>query len=191
LGEIAPGVDAATIDEALEVAREFARALVISDVQNGESLQDFERLVFEAWVNYDKFVGRDDAGGKGSPVEPEKPAASRRRYRSFNGDRSWAGLGRAEPFEAQDKQASPLQGVTGGSGEKSPITFVTEFFGAESYRFFFGTGSDLAYELALLPTVDHECSAADGFERGRDCCDAGAIVGGRLGGWCSVVGASG
>jgi hypothetical protein len=54
LGEIAPGVDAATIDEALEVAREFARALVISDVQNGESLQDFERLVFEAWVNYDK-----------------------------------------------------------------------------------------------------------------------------------------
>lgn len=40
LGEIAPGVDAATIDEALEVAREFARALVISDVQNGESLQE-------------------------------------------------------------------------------------------------------------------------------------------------------
>jgi hypothetical protein len=153
--------------------------------------RNFERLVFEAWVNYDKFVGRDDAGGKGSPVEPEKPAASRRRCRSFNGDRSWAGLGRAEPFEAQDKQASPLQGVAGGSGEKSPITFVTEFFGAESYRFFFGTGSDLAYELALLPTVDHECSAADGFERGRDCCDAGAIVGGRLGGWCSVVGASG
>jgi hypothetical protein len=63
LGEIAPGVDAKTVDEALEVAREFARALGTPDVQDGESLLDFERRVFEAWVNYDKFVGRDDAGG--------------------------------------------------------------------------------------------------------------------------------
>ena len=63
LGEISPGVDARTVEEALEVAREMARALGISDVQEGESLQDFERRVFDAWVNYDKFVGRDDAGG--------------------------------------------------------------------------------------------------------------------------------
>jgi hypothetical protein len=63
LGEVAPGADAKTIDEALEVAREFARALVIHDVQEGESLLDFERRVFDAWVTYDKFVGRDDAGG--------------------------------------------------------------------------------------------------------------------------------
>ena len=35
----------------------------VSDVQEGESLLDFERRVFDAWVNYDKFVGRNDAGG--------------------------------------------------------------------------------------------------------------------------------
>ena len=63
LGEISPGVDARTVEEALEVAREMARALSISDVQEGETLHDFERRVFDAWVNYDKFVGRDDTGG--------------------------------------------------------------------------------------------------------------------------------
>jgi hypothetical protein len=62
-GEVDPGVDARTIEEAVEVAREMARALGISDVQEGESLLDFERCVFDAWVTYDKFVGRDDAGG--------------------------------------------------------------------------------------------------------------------------------
>jgi hypothetical protein len=62
-GETRPGIDAKTIDEALEVAREMARALGIPDVQEGESLHDFERRVFGAWVDYDKFVGRDDAGG--------------------------------------------------------------------------------------------------------------------------------
>jgi hypothetical protein len=67
LGEVSPGVDASTLEEALEVAREMARALSISDVQEGESLLDFERRVFDAWVNYDKFVGRDDAGGR-SPL---------------------------------------------------------------------------------------------------------------------------
>jgi hypothetical protein len=67
LGEISPGVDARTVEEALEVAREMARALGISDVQEDESLHDFERRVFEAWTNYDKFVGRDDAGGR-SPL---------------------------------------------------------------------------------------------------------------------------
>ncbi len=63
LGEVSPGVDAKTIEEALEVAREMARALDCLDVQENESLYDFERRVFDAWVNYDKFIGRDDAGG--------------------------------------------------------------------------------------------------------------------------------
>jgi len=64
LGEVRPGVDAHTLDDALEVAREFARALSIQDVLEGESLLDFERRVFEAWVSFDKFVGHNDAGGK-------------------------------------------------------------------------------------------------------------------------------
>jgi hypothetical protein len=62
-GETAPGIDARTIEEALEVAREMSRALNVPDVQEGESLLDFERRVFDAWVNYDKFVGRNDSGG--------------------------------------------------------------------------------------------------------------------------------
>jgi hypothetical protein len=65
LGEVTPGVDARTIEEALEVAREMARALTVSDVWEGESLLDFERRVFDAWVNFDKFVGCNDAGGGG------------------------------------------------------------------------------------------------------------------------------
>jgi hypothetical protein len=56
-GEVSPGVDAKTIEEALEVAREMARALTVSDVQEGESLHDFERRVFNAWVNYEGFRG--------------------------------------------------------------------------------------------------------------------------------------
>ena len=67
LGEVSPGVDSKTIEEALEVAREMARALDCLDVQENESLYDFERRVFDAWVNYDKFVGRDDTGGR-SPL---------------------------------------------------------------------------------------------------------------------------
>jgi hypothetical protein len=63
LGETSPGVDARTVEEALEVAREMARALSITDVQESESLHDFERRVFDAWVNYDKFIGHNDAGG--------------------------------------------------------------------------------------------------------------------------------
>jgi hypothetical protein len=65
LGEISPGVDARTLEEALEVAREMARALNVPDVQEGESLLDLERRVFEAWINYDKFVGHNDASGGG------------------------------------------------------------------------------------------------------------------------------
>jgi hypothetical protein len=44
-GETVPGIDARTVEEALEVAREMARALTISDVEQGESLFDFERRV--------------------------------------------------------------------------------------------------------------------------------------------------
>jgi hypothetical protein len=62
-GETAPGIDARTIEDAVEVAREMARALAVPDVQEGESLFDFERRVFDAWVNFDKFVGCNDAGG--------------------------------------------------------------------------------------------------------------------------------
>src|SRR5579863_2962155 len=43
LGEISPGVDARTLEEALEVAREMARALDAPDVQEGESLLELER----------------------------------------------------------------------------------------------------------------------------------------------------
>jgi hypothetical protein len=57
LGEISPGVDASTLEEALEVAREMARALSCPDVQENESLHDLERRVFNAWVNYEGFRG--------------------------------------------------------------------------------------------------------------------------------------
>jgi hypothetical protein len=67
-GEVRPGMDAQTIDEALEVAREMARALCISDVQEGESLHDFERRVFSAWVNYEGFRGEyNSSDGGGAP----------------------------------------------------------------------------------------------------------------------------
>jgi hypothetical protein len=49
LGEVRPGVDANNVADALQVAREMARALAISDVVDGESLLDFERRTFEAW----------------------------------------------------------------------------------------------------------------------------------------------
>src|SRR6202043_1648587 len=51
LGEVSPGVDAATVADALQVAREMAHALGITDVQPGESLLAFERRVFDAWAN--------------------------------------------------------------------------------------------------------------------------------------------
>jgi len=68
LGEISPGVDAANLDDALLVAREFARALSIPDVQESESLYDFERRVFDAWVNYEGFRGGyNSSDGGGAP----------------------------------------------------------------------------------------------------------------------------
>ena len=74
---------------------------------------------------------------------------------------------------------------------KSSITFVTEFEGAESYRFFFGVGSDFEYELELLPTVDGSGGATGRFEHGGDCRVACAPGRRSLGGWCSVPRAPG
>ena len=68
LGEVYPGVDASTLEEALEVAREMARALGIPDVQEGESLYDFECRVFDAWINYEGFHGGNNScDGGGAP----------------------------------------------------------------------------------------------------------------------------
>ena len=83
----------------------------------------------------------------------------------------------------------PLHGVRRNVRGKSPITFVTDFFGAESYRFFFGSGTDLRYELVLSPTVDHRDLAAVGFERDCVCGGVGLVVEQRVGGWRSAVGA--
>ena len=67
-GETSPGVDARTVEEALEVAREMARALDCPDVQEGESLHDFERRVFDAWTNYEGFRGGSNSSdGGGAP----------------------------------------------------------------------------------------------------------------------------
>jgi hypothetical protein len=68
LGEISPGVDASTLEDALEVAREMARALGSPDVQEGESLHDFEHRVFDAWINYEGFRGGNNSSdGGGAP----------------------------------------------------------------------------------------------------------------------------
>jgi hypothetical protein len=68
LGEISPGIDATNLDDALLVAREFARALSIPDVQESESLYDFERRVFDAWTNYEGFRGGyNSSDGGGAP----------------------------------------------------------------------------------------------------------------------------
>jgi hypothetical protein len=67
-GEVSPGVDASTIEDALEVAREMARALDCLDVLENESLYDFERRVFNAWVNYEGFRGGyNSSDGGGAP----------------------------------------------------------------------------------------------------------------------------
>lgn len=69
LGEVEPGRDATTIAEALRSCREFARALGSADVQQGETLYDFERRIFHDWTHYDKFRSRYDCqpGGGGAP----------------------------------------------------------------------------------------------------------------------------
>jgi hypothetical protein len=118
--------------------------------------------------------------GKNAGGTPALPGM----MRWSSADRVWCGVRRAE-------QAPPLQGVTALRGGKSPITFVTEFGGAESYRFFLGSGTDLRYELALFAAVGHSGGAADGLERGSDCGGAGAFGWERVGGWRGAFGASG
>jgi len=51
IGEVSPGVDADNLQDALQVAREMARALRLNDVHQGESLYEFERRVWTEWVN--------------------------------------------------------------------------------------------------------------------------------------------
>jgi hypothetical protein len=51
LGEVSPGIDADNLTDALQVAREMARALGVVDVQPGESLLALERRVFDAWTD--------------------------------------------------------------------------------------------------------------------------------------------
>jgi hypothetical protein len=73
LGEVSPGVDAANLDDALLVAREFARALSIPDIQETESLYDFERRVFNAWVNYEGFRGGNNSSDGGGAPHLNRP----------------------------------------------------------------------------------------------------------------------
>ena len=78
----------------------------------------------------------------------------------------------------------------GGCEGKSSITFVMDFGGAESYRFFFEVGTDFVHELRLLSTFDRSWVSASGFERDCDGCGAGDVVERRVGGWSGVAGAS-
>lgn len=49
-GEVSPGVDAQTIQDAIHICREFARALDQPDVQQDESLRDFELRIGRVWA---------------------------------------------------------------------------------------------------------------------------------------------
>jgi hypothetical protein len=71
---------------------------------------------------------------------------------------------------------------------RGPITFVTEFVWAESYRFFFGVGTDFEYELALLRAVGRSFLTAGGIERGGDRCLTCVAIRRGVGGWLGVVG---
>jgi hypothetical protein len=51
-GEVSPGVDAQTITDALQVCREFARALNQPDVQQPEHLRDFELRIGRVWLEH-------------------------------------------------------------------------------------------------------------------------------------------
>jgi hypothetical protein len=55
LGQTEPNVDAQTVEQALQVCREFARALGSADIQFGETLYQFEKRIFEDWIKYDRF----------------------------------------------------------------------------------------------------------------------------------------
>src|SRR6267142_458952 len=58
LGEVSPGIDADNAADALQVAREMARAIGSADVQQGETLLDFERRTFGAWARYNYWQTR-------------------------------------------------------------------------------------------------------------------------------------
>ena len=100
VGEIRPGVDARTLEEALEIAREIARALVVPDVMEGESLLDFERRVFDAWTNYEGFHGGNnscDGGGAAllnRPTGKLSPGRGRLYWQEYCGgfDECWQAL---------------------------------------------------------------------------------------------------
>jgi hypothetical protein len=78
-----------------------------------------------------------------------------------------------------------------GPRGKGPITFVMGLGAAESYRFFFGSGTDLRYELPPFSAVDQDDIALDEFARGNGRGVRADFGGKRLGGWRGVVGASG
>jgi hypothetical protein len=65
LGEVSPGIDADNVADALQVAREMARAIGSADVQQRETLLDFERRTFDAWAryNYWQMRSRQDKWG--------------------------------------------------------------------------------------------------------------------------------
>jgi hypothetical protein len=67
LGEVAPGRDGTNIHEALYSARTFAKALKEPDVVFGESLTDFERRVFKAWVTFEGFQKSSPHFGGSAP----------------------------------------------------------------------------------------------------------------------------
>jgi hypothetical protein len=55
LGEVSPGVDADNISDALQIAREFARAMGSPDIVTGESLLQFEERTWIEWTHYEGF----------------------------------------------------------------------------------------------------------------------------------------
>ena len=50
--ETAPGIDAASIEDALAACREFARALDQPDISDGESLKQFEARIGQVWLEH-------------------------------------------------------------------------------------------------------------------------------------------
>lgn len=67
LGEVTPGRDGKNIHEALFSARKFAKALGEPDVVLAESLTDFERRVFKAWVTFEGFQKSSPHFGGSAP----------------------------------------------------------------------------------------------------------------------------
>jgi hypothetical protein len=59
LGQVSPNINAETVEDALQVCREFARALGSPDIQIGETPYEFEKRIYQDWVSYPKFHGPD------------------------------------------------------------------------------------------------------------------------------------